>query len=86
MKAYALRTYRVLTRSTRFWIVVDGTHQVTGKIGESLNAVISRFEQAHGKITRLVRYAGIMRPSEAAITIADIERKTVQAGGQEEEK
>ena len=53
------------------WIVFDGQHMITrGKKRAALDA----WQREHGKINAYNRIEGIIRPSEAAMEIAEVQR------------
>jgi hypothetical protein len=76
MKVYVLRTFKIdETKNPRRWVVFDHHRRINGKANESKQSVLSRWERTHGKITELIRFTGIMPPSEMAMTIADIQQQ-----------
>jgi len=54
----------------RVWVLYDSTHTMIGETGESQNAIRKRWTAAHGEITQLTRYKGVMRWSEAVMSIS----------------
>lgn len=72
MTVHVLRTWTAETRNSRIWIAFTANATVRGKFGESKLKVLVRFEKLHGKITKVVKYTGVQRPSEAAMTIGSI--------------
>ncbi len=62
-----------LTSGADLWIVFDEKHTI--KRGKK-RAALDAWQREHGKINAYTRIEGMIRPSEAAMAIAD-----VQSGG-----
>ena len=54
----------------RIWIAFAGGQRLHGKPGESKKRLVKRWQDLPARITSLVPYRGLHRPSEAAMTIA----------------
>jgi len=68
---------RVRNESRKQWIVFDKTRTVRGMPEEPMKTVLARWEAQFGqKVTLLTRYRGVLRPSEAAMTIAAFQRES----------
>lgn len=70
MKIYILRTTRA---KKTVWIVFNETNILYGKPKDSKQVVIDKWREQFGTIQKVVTYKGLMRPSEAAMTISDIQ-------------
>lgn len=70
MKVFLLRTWTDADKR-QLWVVFD---QVGERVvrGRSKMGALALWIQKHGRIESYTRFAGIMRPSEAAITIASL--------------
>lgn len=69
-----LRTTSMAGR--KIWVAFDRTRRITGRPAESKRALLQRWEDLYGPVSRLSLYTGVHRPSEAAATIV-----SVQEGG-----
>ena len=70
MNVYIIRTRHLDDPKKLYWIVYSKEHKLTGRIGESKNSLLKRFQEKYGKITELTRYKGILRQAEMAMTVA----------------
>jgi len=71
--AYILRTVNIKNEKQNIWIVFDKTQTLYGKAQESKESVLSRWAELFGKPGKLIAYTGLHRPSEAAMTILEIQ-------------
>ena len=69
MKVYLLRIRNPQTRKN-LWVAFNKKNSVRAK---SRKKALENWEKEHGKITFLVRFKGIHQPSEAAMTVAEIQ-------------
>jgi len=75
-KVYVLRVQREghkEPRLRRVWVYFDSERKVVGKPAEPKRSVFDRWCELHGMPTTVVTFGGIARPSEAAMTIADVQ-------------
>jgi hypothetical protein len=76
-----VRAARMLTdEGDRVWVFFDEEHTLRGEVGDSREALLRRWQQAHGKVHVLVRIVGVCRASELAMEIIDLQsqRQTTQ--------
>lgn len=68
MKVFIIR---IDDGKNRYWVAFDALRTMAGKLHESKQAILARWEKLAGsKVTVVVNYRGVMRPSEAAMTIS----------------
>ncbi|MBX3288416.1 MAG: hypothetical protein KF855_03630 [Acidobacteria bacterium] len=71
-KAYILRT-TTLDSNKPIWIIFDQKHRLIGRPLFTRRYLISEWIKKFGRPDELTRYTGILRPSEAAATIVEIQ-------------
>lgn len=69
-----IRTQKLENRKL-IWIAFSENQTLYGVSGESKKHLLERWRQSYGAITKLIRYEGIARPSEAAATICEVQGK-----------
>jgi hypothetical protein len=77
---YLARTYD--PTKGRYWVLFDSERTLRGAVGESRASLRRRWEAAHGKLAprSVTRFAGLMRPSELPMQIAE-ERRPAKPEG-----
>lgn len=71
MRVYLIHTTNP-TSGADLWIVFDETRTIRrGKRRTAIDA----WKREHGELKRITRFARVLRPSEAAMTIAEIQRE-----------
>lgn len=58
-----------------YWVAFDEDGALYGADGESRDSLLARWRASRGTYTKIVRYRGLHRPSEAAMTISAHRRK-----------
>lgn len=71
---HVIRTTRI-EDNHRIWIVCDSQHRLDGRKDQSKRAVVNRFVALYGMPTKQINYDGVLRRSEMAMTIAEIQKQ-----------
>lgn len=69
---------RVSTADGLLWVMFDATRVMYAAKGEKRADLLHRWQDAHGVLPKrsVTRYSGAMRPSELAMTIAEMRLAT----------
>lgn len=71
-EVHVIRTRDVDTGS-KIWVLADKTRTMWGKSGKSKRLMLLKWQKDIGPISKVITYeGGIMRTSEAVVTIASI--------------
>jgi len=71
---YIARVQSVIEPHRKEWWVWDKNNILKGEPGESRNKLLIRWTKKYGRPEEATRYPGIMRPSEAAMTVGQTRR------------